>query len=400
MKTDKRNQIFIRCCYGYVVSGMSVLVIGAILPSIIEEAGISFLAAGGLLSAMAVGNLSASFFFPMIVSFMGKKKTIVMTSLFSSVCLMILSLLPSLPVMYGIMLVYGLVRGSMTILNNSAVNDIYGSEAAGKLNLLHCCFAAGAFLAPFITAILMKLGFDWRVILYLILFLAVTAAVSYGTMDYTLLNETTENLNKTGEKIKETGADSGSRGFIKSFSFYCISFILFFYLGVENCVNGWFVTYLQSTGVMSAAYATAMISFTWLVIMAGRLLCAALSKRLGQSAIILINALGSSACFLLLISTKSLPLVTAALLGFGFFLSGIYPTCIANAGPLIQGSTLGMSLITAISSMGGIITPQLVGAAADHMGIVAAISILFINMVFVIALAAINFKRRFRTANE
>lgn len=392
MKTDKRNQIFARCCYGYMVSGMAVLVIGAILPSIIEEAGISFLAAGGLLSAMAVGNLLASFFFPMAVSFMGKKKTIVMASLFSSACLLLLSFLPALPVMYGIMLFYGLARGSVTILNNSSVNDIYGSEAAGKLNLLHCSFAVGAFLAPLMTAVLMKLGFEWRVILYLILFLTVTASLSYGTMDYTLLNKASKGLKKDGRKTEETG----SRGFLKSFSFYCISFILFFYLGVENCVNGWFVTYLQSTGVMSAAYATTMISLTWLVIMAGRLICAALLKRLGQSAIILINALGSAVCFLLLISTKSLPLVTAALLGFGFFLSGIYPTCIANAGPLIQGSTLGMSLITAISSMGGIITPQLVGAAADHMGIVAAISILTVNMAFVIVLAVINFKRRVR----
>ena len=111
---------------------------------------------------------------------------------------------------------------------------------------------------------------------------------------------------------------------------------------------------------------------------------------------ILILALGSAACFILLISTKSLPVVTAALLGFGFFLSGIYPTSIANAGPLIQGSTLGMSLLTAISAMGGIVTPQIVGAAADHMGIVGAVSILAVNAVFVIVLAAINFKSHFK----
>ena len=42
MKTDRRKQIFIRCCYGYSVSGMAVLVIGAVLPSVIAEAGISF----------------------------------------------------------------------------------------------------------------------------------------------------------------------------------------------------------------------------------------------------------------------------------------------------------------------------------------------------------------------
>lgn len=138
MKTDKYNHIFLRCCYGYAVSGMAVLVIGAILPSIITEAGISFLAAGSLLSGMAIGNLSASFLFPVLVSWLGRKRAIFFITLCAPVCLFILSILPPFPIMYGVMLIYGLVRGSITILNNSAVNDIYGSKATGKLNLLHC----------------------------------------------------------------------------------------------------------------------------------------------------------------------------------------------------------------------------------------------------------------------
>lgn len=387
MKTDKYNQIFIRCCYGYAVSGMAVLVIGAILPSIIKEAGISFLAAGSLLSGMAIGNLSSSFLFPILVSWIGRKRAIFFITLLSPVCLFLLILLPPFPVMYGAMLIYGLVRGCITILNNAAVNDIYGQKATGKLNLLHCSFAIGAFLAPFMTAVLMRFGFDWRAVLYVILFLAATTAISYGTMDEALLN-----TKSSGSKRTNSGNDTGNKAFLKSFSFYCVAFILFFYLGVENCINGWFITYLQNTGVMSPGYATTLVSFTWLVIMAGRLICAALSKRLEKSTIILILALGSALCFFLLITIKSLPMITIALLGLGFFLSGIYPTCIANAGIFIKGSTVGMSLLTAISAVGGIITPQLVGAAADKIGIVAAVSILSVNVVFVIILAFINFK--------
>ncbi|GLB25793.1 hypothetical protein LXJ15735_20340 [Lacrimispora xylanolytica] len=277
MKTDKYNHIFLRCCYGYAVSGMAVLVIGAILPSIITEAGISFLAAGSLLSGMAIGNLSASFLFPVLVSWLGRKRAIFFITLCAPVCLFILSILPPFPIMYSVMLIYGLVRGSITILNNSAVNDIYGSKATGKLNLLHCFFAVGAFLAPFLTAVLMKLGFNWRHVLYLILILTAATAALYGTMDDTLLNETSNRINK--DKGKK---DSQDRSFLKSYSFYGIAFILFFYLGLENCINGWFVTYLQNTNVMSATYATALVSFTWLVIMAGRLICAALSKKLDK----------------------------------------------------------------------------------------------------------------------
>lgn len=387
MKTDKYNHIFLRCCYGYAVSGMAVLVIGAILPSIITEAGISFLAAGSLLSGMAIGNLSASFLFPVLVSWLGRKRAIFFITLCAPVCLFILSILPPFPIMYGVMLIYGLVRGSITILNNSAVNDIYGSKATGKLNLLHCFFAVGAFLAPFLTAVLMKLGFNWRHVLYLILILTAATAALYGTMDDTLLNETSNGINK--DKGKK---DSQDKSFLKSYSFYGIAFILFFYLGLENCINGWFVTYLQNTNVMSATYATALVSFTWLVIMAGRLICAALSKKLDKSTIILILSLGSAACFFLLISTKNLTLITAALLGLGFFLSGIYPTCIANAGPMIKGSTLGMSVLTAISAMGGIITPQIIGGIADRIGIVGSIGVLNINVFMVILLAFLNFK--------
>lgn len=387
MKTDKYNHIFLRCCYGYAVSGMAVLVIGAILPSIITEAGISFLAAGSLLSGMAIGNLSASFLFPVLVSWLGRKRAIFFITLCAPVCLFILSILPPFPIMYGVMLIYGLVRGSITILNNSAVNDIYGSKATGKLNLLHCFFAVGAFLAPFLTAVLMKLGFNWRHVLYLILILTAATAALYGTMDDTLLNETSNGINK--DKGKK---DSQDKSFLKSYSFYGIAFILFFYLGLENCINGWFVTYLQNTNVMSATYATALVSFTWLVIMAGRLICAALSKKLDKSTIILILSLGSAACFFLLISTKNLTLITAALLGLGFFLSGIYPTCIANAGPMIKGSTLGMSVLTAISAMGGIITPQIIGGIADRIGIVGSIGVLNINVFMVIFLAFLNFR--------
>lgn len=387
MKTDKYNHIFLRCCYGYAVSGMAVLVIGAILPSIITEAGISFLAAGSLLSGMAIGNLSASFLFPVLVSWLGRKRAIFFITLCAPVCLFILSILPPFPIMYGVMLIYGLVRGSITILNNSAVNDIYGSKATGKLNLLHCFFAVGAFLAPFLTAVLMKLGFNWRHVLYLILILTAATAALYGTMDDTLLNETNHPMNK--DKGKK---DSQDRSFLKSYSFYGIAFILFFYLGLENCINGWFVTYLQNTNVMSTTYATALVSFTWLVIMAGRLICAALSKKLDKSTIILILSLGSAACFFLLISTKNLSFITAALLGLGFFLSGIYPTCIANAGPMIKGSTLGMSVLTAISAMGGIITPQIIGGIADRIGIVGSIGVLNINVFMVIFLSLLNFR--------
>jgi fucose permease len=74
-------------------------------------------------------------------------------------------------------------------------------------------------------------------------------------------------------------------------------------------------------------------------------------------------------------------------------MSGIYPTSVAYAGPLFKGSALGMSMLTAIASIGGILTPQLVGSAADRIGMAAAISILMVNGIMMCLLSFINYRR-------
>lgn len=384
-----KNSIFIRCCYCYMISGMIVLVWGALLPSLIDEAGFSYTVAGGLISTMAIGNLLASFVFPAMVSRLGRRISITLLTLVTPVCLLLFTILPPVWVMYLSMLVIGISRGSITIINNLAVNQI-SDGSAKMLNFLHCSFAVGAFVTPFLTAAMLGAGFGWRKVLCLLAVLGVTVAVIYATMSYHFITEKQDAGKAEGEKEPE------DRSFLKSSFFYISGLLLFFYVGMENCINGWFVTYLQSTGVMSEAFAAGLVSVIWLVIMIGRIFCAAASRYLEKSTLVFIQALGSAVFFFLLIATKNLTVITISLVGLGFFLSGIYPTSIANVGHAIKGSTLGMSVFTAISSLGGIITPQVIGAVADRIGIVAAISMLAVNVVLVVAFAGCNFMKKSR----
>lgn len=386
----------VRCCYGYGVSGMAVLAIGAILPSLIKEASLSYAAAGGLISLMAVGNLLASLIFPLTVIKLGRRGAITLYASAVPFCYLILSFLPPLWVMYLLMLILGIARGSITILNNMVVDEVSG-HSANMLNYLHCSFAAGAFLSPFITAAAVSTGLGWRMVIYLIIFLCTTSAISYSTGSYNTQEKnkgraSTYDAPENMIFVPEEEAVHTIKGYL--IDFYSIALLLFFYLGLENCVNGWFVTYLQSTGIMSPSFATTMVSVTWLVIMAGRLLCAWLARRISKTALILGSTVGTALSFLLLISSHSLPLITAGLAGVGFFMSGIYPTAIACAGPLSSNSALGMSILTAIASVGGIITPQILGSAADSRGMMAAVSILIINTVMMCVLALLIYKRR------
>lgn len=56
----------------------------------------------------------------------------------------------------------------------------------------------------------------------------------------------------------------------------------------------------------------------------------------------------------------------------------------------IKGSTTGMSVLLAIAALGGIIAPQIIGVAADQIGMVGAVTILAINVVCMVILAIIN----------
>lgn len=386
---NKKLKLFIPCYYAFFANGMMALVLGSVLSYLMAEANINYSMAGGLLSTFAIGNLLASFVNPVVEKILGKKMTSVALSALIPISLGVITMLPPIGILYIACILLGIGRGTVSITNNRIVNDYDGTPAA--LNLLHTIFAVGAFLAPFLTSLFIGNGFNWRCIVYTVMIMCFISTLGYLLMP---LNEEEE------KKIVEQTIDERAKGskqekgiFFKQIDFYIIGGILFFYLGTENCVNGWFVTYFKDTGMMSDAYATNLVSVTWIMIMLGRLTTASLSKKISGQWLILINCIGTAGFFLLLMTSSNLISVTLAEIGLGFFFAGIYPTCVANAGKYIKGSTTGMSTLLAIAALGGIITPQIIGVVADVIDMSGALIFLSINVSLMLLLAILNFLR-------
>ena len=55
---EDRRSVIDHCYLAYFISGMVILIFGVILPNLIEERNLSFTAAGGLLSFLAIGNFA------------------------------------------------------------------------------------------------------------------------------------------------------------------------------------------------------------------------------------------------------------------------------------------------------------------------------------------------------
>ena len=378
MSKIKNKSLLFKLYGAFFVNGIMALSIGAILPYVIEEKGINYSMAGSLLSAFAIGNFLASFIFPILCNIFGRKWSVVLTTAVIPICFLILAFLPSAPILYMIMLVIGIGRGCCSVFSNSMVNDSF-SNLPGTITILHTVFAVGAFIAPFIMSLSEWMNFGWKFIIYLLFVLWIIVDIFYITIQDETASDTDESKNGKTDY-----------SFFKNINFYIIGLLLFFYLGVENCVNGWFITYFKESGIMTDTYANNLVSIVWIMVMAGRLVNVKLSSKWEKRKLILINCSGAAIFFILLIITNRLNIITAAIVGLGFFLAGIYPICISSLGNILKGSTSGMSYLLAMAALGGIITPKIVGMIADQSGMNFAIMILIVNVFIMCILAIIN----------
>ena len=136
-KAKSQFRLLFPCYFSFFVNGAMVLLVGAILPYIIEEAGINYSVAGGFLSAFAIGNLLASFVNPPMASRIGRKATIVVFSAFIPVMLLVITFLPPVPVIYAAFILIGIGRGSVSIINNAVVNDNSNGRPAAPVSYTH-----------------------------------------------------------------------------------------------------------------------------------------------------------------------------------------------------------------------------------------------------------------------
>lgn len=366
--------------FSFFCQGAMVLLVGAILPDLIREANLSYTAAGTLLSAFAVGNLLASFVYPAYSKLVGRKPAILTAAILLPFILFSLTFVPPLWAMILLFILLGICRGCYSIINNAYINE-NSDGSAFALNILHMTFAIGAFTSPLVTSFFFNAGFTWRAIVY---------TIAIGTAISAVLITQLHLPNQIQKDSSSDDVEKSQKKFYKMPAFWISGLILFFYLGLENCVNGWFVTYFRSTGIMSDNYANSLVSFTWLAVLFGRLFTALISTKIKKQKIILTDCLATAAFFILLVSTKNLAVITTAIVGLGFFFAGIYATTIANAHSAISGSDLGTSMILAIAASGGIVAPQIVGSVADKIGLAGSIGILTVNVVAMIVFSVAN----------
>lgn len=176
--------------------------------------------------------------------------------------------------------------------------------------------------------------------------------------------------------------------FLRKPDFYLVFGIMLFYLCSETSINGWLTSYLKDADLMAAEFAPLMVSLMWMVMIAGRILVAAVSKKISVYKMLLILSAGAAVVYGLFTLTHSPVLIPILILCIGLFLAGIYPTSVSAINRIVDFSAFGMGLAMGGAGVGSIVMPAVTGFVAQNVAMSAGMVCIWVTVVLMLGCAA------------
>ena len=374
----RENRLMMATLFVFFTSGASSVLMGNLMPFLREMYDINYTYAGLLLSLPSWGNLASIFITGYLPTYIGRRKTVLLTAMWMAVAFAIITLgIGGASALALACIMIGIARGGNTNFSNTMMSTLPGKKSAIGYNLLHGAFAVGAVLSPLaLIACTKGNSLGWKYMTAGIVALCLVQLTVYGKMRLPK-----ENITKSIKKV--------DRSFLKNQSFWLAAAILFFYISAEYAIVTWLVTYFKDTGILSPQISQLMTSLLWVVIFIGRMIGAALVGKVSRKIILVVDGVGLMLCFLLVFFSRTELPIFLGIMGVGLFMATIYTSALALGTQNIKGNDLGVSTMILVGSTGGIITPAAVGMVAENagiqmgMGVVVAVTVLLLITILI-----------------
>lgn len=373
-ETYKVTQVFIAACIGMSFFGISMTVMGALLPALTDKFALDSAQATTLVAFLPIGMLIGSIIFGPIVDRYGYKTLLIVSSilvLFGLEGMLLFN--NTLPVQLSIMSI-GLGGGVLNGETNAMVSDIYDdAKRDSRLSLLGVFFGVGALGIPLLLRSFGNVYTDSQIIRGLEVVL-VLGLIYCSIINYPLPKH------QQGFPIKK------SFKLLQNKHLLLLALILFFQSGIEGSTNNWTVYYLESNAF---ARETALMSITIMIaaLTITRLLLTWILKKVNPNKILTSSLLLALVGYVLLLSSSSfIALAGMALIGIGT--ASTFPIILAKIGSLyasLSGTAFSIALVMALignnilNSMTGIFIGNISGFMYPLLMIASIIVILILN---------------------
>lgn len=374
---NNKTIAFVANFTGIFLFGISMVIIGSILPVLKVRFGMTDIEAGGLFSVLPIGLLIGSVSFGPIVDRFGYRGVLSVASLFLAMGFMGIAYSPTVSLLCMCIFFFGMGGGAINGGTSALVSDL--SEGRAKiinLNWLGLFYGVGAFSMPFALS---RVSDDSLIVVLLIAaVLSILSALGFLIIKYPISVE------------KEKVSIRLIPQFIKNKLFMTIAFYLFFQSAFEAMVNNWSVSYFIDALGTEQNKALVALSYSVLGLIAMRLLIGSVFKKMNHHKIIALSlallAMGTLGLIVRISVINSLGMI---LLGAG--LASGFPVMLGLVGEMfkeISGTAFSFAMLIALT--GNTIINYLIGVLTNtygmrvYMYVVAAVVLFMVSIYLMI----------------
>lgn len=374
-KNYKVTQVFIAACIGMSFFGISMMVMGALLPSLSDKFALDTAQATTLVAFLPIGMLIGSTIFGPIVDRYGYKALLVASATLVLLGLEGMMLFDDILFVQLSIMSIGFGGGILNGETNALVSDIYDdTKRESKLSFLGVFYGIGALGIPLLLS---NLG---NIYTYHQIIRGLEVILGLGLI-YCIVVTYPQPKHQQGFPIK------ASFKLLRNKHLLLLAFILFFQSGIEGSTNNWTVLYLVNNAFTSQETALLSITVMILALTVARIALVWLLKRINPNKILTFSLLLAIVGYLLLIKpTYITTLIGMAFIGMG--LASTFPIILGKIGTLyssLSGTAFSIALVMALignnilNSMTGVFTGKIAPVLYPLLMIVSLMIILLLN---------------------
>lgn len=380
-----------RALSGFLLSGMLLSFLGAILPAWQAHLTLDFTIVGKYFLGFGLGVVFGVRLARLVVAAKGYTAALVSACVIAGVAFAFLIFVPppfpSLWRLSGLFLI-GLAAAQLNMGLFHAVLPLYQRDRAATVNLAGALFGLGCLA----TALLFALAFYGLGLASVLGILALMAAGFAFLFSRTRLPVAQEMPSSTDQRLRD----------LKSPIAVLVGVLLFFQIGNEWCIAGWLPIFLIRRLGSSPAASLLILACFWAALLAGRFIAQAILPRRNASRLLIGSVLVELAGYFLLSMTNNLFGASVGILALSAGFALVYPLVAKTTGDRLPGARQpdffhGAFIFAFAGALG---SPWLLGFLAQAWGIGAVMILPLIGTVIVFVLLLVLMIEAFLSSNR
>lgn len=347
------------CFASIFVVGILSGALGPFLPQLSSRLAIPVEALGVVFTALFLGALAMQLAGGWLSERIGLRTMSTAGTVVLTLGILGVTVSPGLPTLLLCAFLAGAGQGTLDVGTNVLVAAVFDERrVVSAVNVLHFAFGAGAVLSPALTSLAVAAWGTPMPVLWLAAGIGVVAAIA---MPRWALDA------KAGRPHEVRPAEA--HAIYTRPALWLLSLLLFLYVGVEMGVGGWTTVYAGRTTSLAPRDVALLVSGYWLALTAGRLAGAALGVRMTSRALASISVVGTClGSAMLVLGSGSVAWTTAGTVVAGASFGPVFPTVVVMGTELFRTApSRAVSVIIALSSLGGMVLPPLQGLLLERV---------------------------------